>query len=157
MSVKRVSLEGLGLTVYVDVLRFRGTPEDAARLSRALPGECAGHTVVAGVPGPEPPSPCTVAVALVHALEARARGSRVRSLPLLFLMELLGVPQVRDAVERVAEARYLVVASLEEDCARAGAEAAGGLAGGEVEAGCSLSEASEATLRSVLDGPRLRV
>jgi len=144
----------LGYRVHVAALRAPGLTPEAVAEKAARHAEC-GATVVAGVPEGASIDACTVAVAYLHALEARARGSRVRSLPLLFLMELLGYRQVRDVVEAVNNSPLglIVVVGLDGGCVE---EAITGVGGEPAPlGGCDPHLLSTMVARSVLQGPRL--
>ncbi|MEM4511947.1 MAG: hypothetical protein QXK97_01410, partial [Acidilobaceae archaeon] len=68
---------------------------------------------VVGLPSLEHAEPCKLALSYLYALEERVIGSRVKKTPILILMNLLGVKQVRDVVERVGEARAVVALGLD--------------------------------------------
>jgi len=52
-------------------------------------------------------SPCSLALAYLYTLEDIELGSRVKSKPILLLMNLLGLSQVRDVVETVRECKAI--------------------------------------------------
>jgi len=147
-------LDLLGYKIHVVALKARGVTPEAVAEAATRHVKC-GFTVVAGLPEGAHIDACTAAVAYLHALEARARGSRVKSLPLLFLMELLGYRQVRDVVEAVntAPLSLIVVVGLDAECVE---KAIVGLEGepGHLE-GCDPRMLSSMVARSVLQGPRL--
>lgn len=104
-----------GIPIYIEYYAYRGSPDNAARSYSMLPEGCMGNTIIAALPG-SPVSACEAVVSFIHALESKFRGSRVRSLPLLFIMELFGYRQVREAVENTGRVEYLIVASTSHDC-----------------------------------------
>lgn len=63
-------------------------------------------------------SPCSLALAYLYTLEDLRSGSRVKSKAILFLMNLLGLKQVRDVVETVRECRVIAVVGEEGAPAR---------------------------------------
>ncbi|NOZ31236.1 MAG: hypothetical protein GXO68_04735 [Crenarchaeota archaeon] len=105
----------LGVPVYIRFLSYKGSPEDVAKAYQGLPEECRDRTIIAALPG-EPVTLCEAVTSFIHALDSRFRGSRVRSLSILFIMELLGYRQVRDVVDNVKSADYLIAASTENSC-----------------------------------------
>jgi len=87
-----------------------------AEIDRAVRNKCGADTIVLGLPG-EPPDPCALAVAYLHALEHVSHGGRVRSLSLRTLMELYGFRQLRDAVDSLSRACHIAVVGRSIECA----------------------------------------
>ena len=148
------TLEILGIRIHISLAEDEGLdPRELARISSSMQ-DCES-TIVVGIPKGVTIDACSIAVAYLHSLEARVRGSRVRSLSLLFLMELLGAPQVRDVVEKVeSEGIGLVaVASLDPECIQRALKMIG--ATGRGVGGCDTLRLSDMVVGSVLEGPRL--
>lgn len=146
-----------GVRVYLEFIEYNGSPEGAGEAYKSLPPECLDNTVIAALPG-EPMSMCEAAVGLLHALDSKYRGSRVRSTPILFIMEVLGYRQVRDVVERVRSPDYLVVASISMDCFSTALTLARSLPGAGAPVSveeCDLEGLARRTTASVRRGPRL--
>ncbi|MCE4620564.1 MAG: hypothetical protein F7C33_06025 [Desulfurococcales archaeon] len=146
-----------GLEISLEYYSCSCSPDDASRAWQLLPEKCREDTVIVALPG-DPPNPCTIAIVLLHSLEAKARGTRIRKLPVLFLMELLGLRQARDVAKKIREARFIVVASLSEKCL----EEASRIIKEKLPSvnpisppECDLSEVWETTTRSILSGRRL--
>lgn len=53
--------------------------------------------------------PCSLALAYLYTIEDLEVGSRIKSRPILFLANLLGLSQVRDVVETVRECKTLAL------------------------------------------------
>ncbi len=64
-----------------------------------------------GLPG-ESYDPCSLSLAYLYTLEEAQMESRVRNRAILFLMNLMGLKQVRDVVEKVEEARAIALIGL---------------------------------------------
>jgi len=145
----------LDYKIYVMILETEGVSSEAIAEIARRHVDC-GYTIVAGLPKDVYVDPCMAGVAYMHSLEAYARGSRVRSLPLLFLMELLGYRQVRDVVEAVSGEHVgtVVIVGLDRDCVR---RAASEIREGRVNLAdtCNIHSLSSMVSRSVLRGPRL--
>lgn len=67
--------------------------------------------IVVGLPS-DSVNPCSLALAYLYTLEDLKFGSRVRNKAILFLMNLLGLNQVKDVVESVSECRAVAVIGL---------------------------------------------
>ncbi|MEB3847133.1 MAG: hypothetical protein GSR74_04070 [Desulfurococcales archaeon] len=146
-----------GLEIPVEYYSCSCRPDDASRAWQLLPEKCREETVIVALPG-DPPNPCTIAVVLLHSIEAKARGARIRKLPVLFLMELLGLRQARDVAERIRKARFLIAASLSEECLEEASRIISEKLPGVNPVSppeCDLSEVWETTTRSILSGRRL--
>jgi len=150
-SKNRVEFPGVGVEVAYYRLRDCVEGEAIAAVDRRVRSECGPDTIVLGLPG-EPPDPCALAVAYLHALEHVAHGGRVRSLSLRTLMELYGYRQVREAVEALSRACYIAVVGRSIECASRIVE---GLGVEEVEVGeCDPERIAASVERGVMRGLR---
>ncbi len=145
------------LNVYILYFQCQCNPDSIAPLWEELPEECQPITVIVGLPE-HPPSPCTTAVTLIHSIESRSRGSRVRKLPIIFLMEYYGVKQVRDVVYRIRKVESVIIASFEKKCLQVAAEILTGSVKptlSQVKDSCNPEELFKIVSRGILLGPRL--
>ncbi|MCX8195469.1 MAG: hypothetical protein N3F67_00055 [Acidilobaceae archaeon] len=62
---------------------------------------------------PRSVSPCAAALAYLYVLEDLQMGARVKNRSILFVMNLLGLKQIKDVIESVAEFRSIVVVGPE--------------------------------------------
>ncbi|MCE4601451.1 MAG: hypothetical protein F7C38_07855 [Desulfurococcales archaeon] len=112
-------IEILGYRVYIGAVGFKGSSRIVAEAYSSMSSECKEEAVVAGLKG-TPASQCALAVAFIHALEGRFRGSRIKNLSILFIMELYGFRQVNQVVEHVRDVDYIALLSLRPECIEEG-------------------------------------
>ncbi|MEM4678515.1 MAG: hypothetical protein QXP76_04750, partial [Acidilobaceae archaeon] len=74
--------------------------------------------VVVGLPLLELASPCKLAISYVYALEDKELGSKVKKTPILVLMNLLGVSQIKDVVNRIEEVSVVATVGLSPEASR---------------------------------------
>ena len=104
-----------GLQVYLKYYKCNCNPQEVSVLWESLPEKCRESSLIVGLDR-KIYDPCSISIAFLHALEWRLRGSRIRKLPLIFLMELLGKRQLREVVNVSGEFNYLVNIALSNYC-----------------------------------------
>ena len=143
--------------MYIGAVDFKGSPSVVAEAYNSMSSECKEEAVVAGLKG-APASQCALAVAFIHALEGRFRGSRIRNLSILFMMELYGLRQVSQVIEYIKDVDYVVVLSLKPKCFEEGYERLLELGAEDKYLGlrkCDPEELSRVVVESVRHGVRL--
>ncbi len=104
--------------------------EDLAGIHKRFQSKCPLGVVI-GVHGHRP-SVCEIVVAYIHGLDHLSGSGRVRNLAIRVLMELTGIPQIRDVIDsqKNSKPEYVIViapAECEDEASRIAESVGGGV------------------------------